>query len=88
MAQVLVEFDCDVEGDGDDGWEDDVGDESNQEPGKIEAGNEEVNEEDMAGPGKIYIFIIFSGKLHTNIYYTITDFFFIRKERTMIVPDQ
>lgn len=55
--QVAIEFDCDVEGDGEDGWEDDLEDESDQEPGQAlqqadgEGGDEE-NEEDMIGPGK------------------------------------
>lgn len=54
---MAIEFDCDVEGDGEDGWEDDLEDESDQEPGQAlqqadgEGGDEE-DEEDMIGPGK------------------------------------
>lgn len=54
---MAIEFDCDVEGDGEDGWQDDLEDESDQEPGQAlqqadgEGGDEE-DEEDMIGPGK------------------------------------
>lgn len=60
--KVTVEFDCDVEGDGDDGWEDDLEDDSDlsldsgeqQQPqGKGGEGqDDEGDEDDMIGPGK------------------------------------
>ncbi|CAM9579539.1 unnamed protein product [Ectocarpus fasciculatus] len=60
--KVTVEFDCDVEGDGDDGWEDDLEDDSDlslesgeqQQPqGKGGEGqDDEGDEDDMMGPGK------------------------------------
>ncbi|CBJ33293.1 conserved unknown protein [Ectocarpus siliculosus] len=57
--KVSVEFDCDVEGDGDDGWEDDLEDDSDlslesgeQQQGKGGEGQEdEGGEDDMIGPG-------------------------------------
>lgn len=58
--KVTVEFDCDVEGDGDDGWQDDLEDDSDlslesgeQQQGKGGEGEEdEGDEDDMMGPGK------------------------------------
>lgn len=62
-AQVAIEFDCDVEGDGDDGWEDDVEDESDQESaGAVqETGGETGDEEDMIGPGEKQRDALFEG---------------------------
>lgn len=56
---MTVEFDCDIEGDGDDGWEDDFEDESmsSEEPPQqqlqqAKEEDEDDSDEDMAGPGK------------------------------------
>lgn len=54
-SQVTVEFDCDVEGDGDDGWQDDLEDESDEggaQQVQQEGEGGEVDEEDLDGPGK------------------------------------
>eukprot|EP00752_Nemacystus_decipiens_P002908 g2706.t1 len=52
--KVTVEFDCDIEGEGDDGWQDDLEDDSDllesaeQQPAEAE---EDGTDEDMLGPG-------------------------------------
>lgn len=43
---MTVEFDCDVEGDGDDGWQDDFDDESDKE------GQEGVQQAQHVGDGE------------------------------------
>lgn len=57
VPQVTIEFDCDVEGDDHDGWEDDLDDDSD-EGGDVQqaqqVGEEDEQEEDeegMHGPG-------------------------------------
>ncbi len=61
-----MEFDCDIEGDGDDGWEDDLEDDSDMslEPQQAGGGEgeqeEDGSDEDMVGPGK-------QNKLHYRI---------------------
>lgn len=53
-SQVTVEFDCDVEGDGDDGWQDDLEDDSDEggaQQAQLE-GDKEMDEEDLDGPGE------------------------------------
>eukprot|EP00903_Cladosiphon_okamuranus_P007761 g7517.t1 len=57
--KVTVEFDCDIEGDGDDGWQDDLEDDSDslgtaeqqQQQLPAEGEEEDGNDEDMLGPG-------------------------------------
>lgn len=57
---MTVEFDCDIEGDADDGWQDDLEDDSmnteespqQQQPAGGEEEDEDESDEDMAGPGK------------------------------------
>ena len=85
LAQVAIEFDCDVEGDGEDGWEDDLEDESDQEPaqalqqGDGEGGDEE-DEEDMIGPGKKQLDALLGGYVppcaHGG-YFTTTAVFYV-----------
>lgn len=55
---MTVEFDCDIEGEGDDGWADDLEDNTDmleageqQQAGSGE-GEEDGSDEDMLGPGK------------------------------------
>lgn len=51
-----MEFDCDIEGDGDDGWQDDLEDDSDLLEGgeqqRAEGEEEKGTDEDMLGPGK------------------------------------
>lgn len=48
-----MEFDCDVEGDGEEGWEDDLDDQTDQEGApQLPEGDGEINDEDLDGPGK------------------------------------
>lgn len=75
----MIEFDCDVEGDGEDGWEDDLEDESDQEPVQAlqQAGGEGADtedEEDMVGPGKKQRHALLGGKYYRVLicYFTAT----------------